>query len=103
LILGSSSGRDLPEDVGISYLFDHPWDVLWPMAIGGVILGTLAWFVSFFPMRSLVGKYQYERRKRLLAKAWRKRQKKPEARRLPAAEAAGKFETAELGPDEKAL
>jgi len=74
-ILGSSNGRRLPNDVGISYLFDHPMDVLWPMAIGGFLLGTLAWFVAFFPIRSLVMKYQFQRRKRLLVKARRKRVK----------------------------
>ena len=85
-LLGSANGRTLPNDVGIGYLFDHPWDVLWPMAIGGIILGTLAWFVAFFPIRSLIKKYQFQRRKRLLVKARRKRAKKHGARAAAPAE-----------------
>lgn len=74
-ILGSSGGRELPDNVGIGFMFDNPGEVLWPMAIGGLILGLVAWFCAFFPIRSLVTKYQFQRRRRLLRKARRKRAK----------------------------
>lgn len=74
-ILGSAGGVTLPDDIGMSYMFDHPLEVLWPMAIGGGIVGTLAWFSAFFLIRTIVTRYQFQRRRRLLRKARRKRAK----------------------------
>jgi len=74
-VLGTPASMRLPDSFAISTMFDHPWDVLWPMTVGGTLTGILAWFVAFFPIRAIVLKYQWRRRVRLLRKARRRRRK----------------------------
>lgn len=87
-ILGTSSSVSLPDSIAITYMFDHPWDVLWPMTVGGTLTGILAWVVAFFPIRAIVMKYQWRRRVRLLRKARRLRRKEQKKMaRVPASDA----------------
>jgi uncharacterized protein (DUF2062 family) len=72
-ILGQEQSGSLPENFSIQYIFDNPLNVLWPMAVGSVPSGTVAWLVAFFIMRDIVKRYRLRRRSRLRAKLRRKR------------------------------
>ncbi len=41
--------------------------ILLPMAVGGVILGSIAWIIAYFPIRRLIWVYQRRRAERLAA------------------------------------
>lgn len=57
------------EMLSLSNLIDHPaatvGPLLVPMALGGVPLAMLAWFISYRPLRSAIERYQHGRRYRL--------------------------------------
>ena len=74
-ILGVGSGDSLPVDLTLAYIFDHPWDVLWPMTVSGVPTAILAWLAFFWPARKMVAEYQKARRWRIRRKVIRRRQK----------------------------
>ena len=74
-IIGAKSGQELPGDLTLSYIFDHPWDVLWPMTIGGIPTAVLAWVAFFLPARKMVAEYQRARRWRIRKKVIRRRQR----------------------------
>ena len=63
----------LPDNFSMQYIFDNPLNVLWPMAVGGLLSGTIAWLATFFIMRYIVKRYRLRRRSRLRAKLRRKR------------------------------
>jgi uncharacterized protein (DUF2062 family) len=59
-ILGS--GKDFGGDaITLSYLWNHPLDVLLPMMVGSVPTGILIWLVFFWPIRRMVRGYQSHR------------------------------------------
>lgn len=68
-ILGGEPNPDLPDRMGLSYIFDRPWDVLWPMTVGGIPTALAAWFAFFWPVRGAVAEYQWARRRRMRRKA----------------------------------
>ena len=72
-VLGHEQFGALPDEFSIQYIFDNPLDVLWPMVMGGLPTGLLAWLIAFFVMRDIVRRYRLRRRKRLRAKLRRKR------------------------------
>lgn len=49
------------------YFFQTAWPILGPMLVGGILTGTLAWFVFYFLVKSLVDGYRLAREKRRLA------------------------------------
>lgn len=63
------SGNELPTDLSFTFIFDHPGQVLLPMAIGGFPSGIVAWFVCYWPLKRMVESYQllraHRRRRRL--------------------------------------
>ena len=77
-MLGESMTSDLPSGLTFSYIFDRPFAVLLPMAIGALPTAVVAWFGVYIPARSLVAQYQKARRKRLRKKV-RKRMDKAHA------------------------
>jgi len=84
------SAKDLPEDMAIQHIVDHPFEVLLPMVVGGIPTAIVAWFVFFWPLQRAVAEYQKARKRRL-----RKRLRR-------ALDAATKYEvtaTAEAGQD----
>lgn len=72
-LLGQEQVGSLPDSFSMQYIFDNPLNVLWPMAIGSLPSGTVAWLVAFFIMRDIVKRYRLRRRSRLRAKLRRKR------------------------------
>lgn len=72
-LLGGQAISTLPHALSWSYIFDHPLDVLWPMAVGGVPTAVVAWFAFFWPVRGAVAEYRLVRRRRMRKKARAKR------------------------------
>jgi uncharacterized protein (DUF2062 family) len=63
-ILGQGDGAALPADLSLTWIFDHPWEVLYPMVIGGLPTAIVAWFIFFWPCYKAVQRYQASRRAR---------------------------------------
>ena len=49
----------------MAYIFDNPNAVLLPMALGGIPMAIVAWFVSFWIVRRAISRYQVMRRARI--------------------------------------
>ena len=84
---GQPAATHILKLMSLTYIFDHPMEVLWPMTLGGIPTAIVAWFAFFLPIRGAVAEYQYLRRKRIRRKIRRERD---EATALGAAE--GKME-----------
>ena len=63
----------LPEGMTTSYLGENLLNVFWPMVVGGVPTAFLSWFLVFFPIRAMVRRYQFRRRRSMLRRLRRKR------------------------------
>ena len=60
-LLGGEVVSELPAVLSLTYIFERPLDVLWPMTVGGVPTSVAAWFAFFWPVRGAVAEYQYAR------------------------------------------
>ena len=76
-ILGYERGQELPADMTIGTIFEEPGTVLLPMLVGGLPVAVIVWVLFFFPIRRVVGNYQYHRQ----AKRLRRRRTLDEERR----------------------
>jgi len=65
IILGSSRATNIPERISLHYIFDHPWAVLLPMTIGGLLVSGVVWTIVYFSSSYFVEKYQRIRAERL--------------------------------------
>ena len=65
-ILGYERGQELPEELTIGSIFEHPETVLLPMLVGGLPTGVVVWIIIFLPIRRVVGNYQHHRQARRL-------------------------------------
>ncbi len=81
-MIGGDDLTTLPQTLSFGYIFENPFKVLLPMAVGGIPTAILAWFVFFWPIQRTVDQYQRARRRRI-----RRRIKR-------AQQAVGKFDTA---------
>ncbi len=61
-MLGGEVVSELPAVLSLTYIFERPLDVLWPMTVGGVPTSVAAWFAFFWPVRGAVAEYQHARR-----------------------------------------
>ena len=64
-ILGSSRATNIPERISLHYIFDHPWAVLLPMTVGGLLVAAAVWIVVYFSTSYFVERYQRIRAERL--------------------------------------
>lgn len=62
-LLGGEVVSELPAVLSLTYIFERPLDVLWPMTVGGVPTSVAAWFAFFWPVRGAVAEYQHARRR----------------------------------------
>jgi uncharacterized protein len=69
-ILGRA-GHTLPPHLSLTYVRDHPLQIMWPMTLGSIPVGILVWFVAFFAARYAVGAYQHARVRRRRARGAR--------------------------------
>lgn len=60
---GKPAIADLPDSLSLHYIFAHPWEVFWPMVLGGIPSAAAAWFVAFWPCYKAVQRYQRRRRR----------------------------------------
>ncbi len=60
-LLGGEVVSELPVVLSLTYIFERPLDVLWPMTVGGVPTSVAAWFAFFWPVRGAVAEYQHAR------------------------------------------
>ncbi|MEO1199969.1 MAG: DUF2062 domain-containing protein [Pseudomonadota bacterium] len=71
LILGGGNGAvDLESELSGGFfaaLRDGLVPILLPMAVGGVLLGSIAWVTAYFPIRRIVAAYQTRRAARRAA------------------------------------
>ncbi|MFQ6017611.1 MAG: DUF2062 domain-containing protein [Kiloniellaceae bacterium] len=68
-LLGEEAISALPNDLSLHYIFERPWDVFWPMTVGGIPTAIAAWFAFFWPVRRIVAAYQRARERRMRRKA----------------------------------
>lgn len=61
-ILGYEPGRELPQEFTMGYIFHEPATVLLPMAVGGLPISLVVWFLCFIPLRRIIANYQSRRR-----------------------------------------
>ena len=62
-LLGGEVVSELPAVLSLTYIFERPLDVLWPMTVGGVLSSVAVWFAFFWPVRGVVAEYQHARRR----------------------------------------
>jgi len=60
-LLGGEVVSELPAVLSLTYIFERPLDVLWPMTVGGVPTSVAAWFAVFWPVRGAAAEYQHAR------------------------------------------
>ena len=65
IVTGSSKVADMPENLSLHYIFDHPLAVLLPMTVGGFLVAIVVWVSVFFASRYFVERYQRLRSERL--------------------------------------
>ena len=63
-MLGWDVGHALPDELTLSYIFEHPGAILLPMTVGAVPAVMVVWCAFFWPVRQLVADYQRLRRRR---------------------------------------
>ena len=64
-LIGLSPRIAIPEELTMVYIFDSPSMVLLPMAIGGTLLGAVAWVGTFWSVRRMVDRYRRIRQARI--------------------------------------
>lgn len=72
IVLGMSAQDGLPGNLSMSYIFDHPGQILLPLTVGGAIMGFVAWILAYYVARDLIVYYRIRRRKALMKKRNRK-------------------------------
>ena len=80
-LLGGEVVSELPAVLSLTYIFERPLEVLWPMTVGGIPTSVAAWFAFFWPVRGAVAEYQHVRHLRIRRKV-RARLAKRDAIRL---------------------
>ncbi len=60
---GKPAVADLPNSLGLHYIFAHPWEVFWPMVLGGLPSAMVVWVIAFWPCYKAVQRYQRRRRR----------------------------------------
>lgn len=48
-----------------NFSLEAVWPLVWPMIVGGVILGALVWVLMYFPIRAMIASYQNKRAARI--------------------------------------
>lgn len=70
MVSGHSHGGEVAvRHLTLTMILDHPGQVFLPMVIGGTLLGIVAWFLFFFPVRAAVSAYHARRVLRRTKKA----------------------------------
>jgi uncharacterized protein (DUF2062 family) len=91
-LMGAEAASDFHETLSLSYIFERPLEVLWPMTLGALPTTVVVWIGIFWPVRGAVAEYQHVRRRRLRRKVrarTARREAKKRDERIRAAAGAG--------------
>jgi uncharacterized protein (DUF2062 family) len=64
-MMGIEGEVTFPEVWTLEFVIEHFLDVFLPMLVASVPIGAVVWFIFYLPLRSLVARYQFDRRRRL--------------------------------------
>ncbi len=67
-LMGAEAASDLPAALSLSYIFERPMDVLWPMTLGALPTALVVWMGTFWTARGAVAEYQHVRHRRRRSK-----------------------------------
>ncbi len=67
-LIGAEAASDLPATLSLSYIFERPLDVLWPMTLGALPTALVVWMGTFWTARGAVAEYQHVRHRRRRSK-----------------------------------
>ncbi len=67
-LIGAEAASDLPVTLSLSYIFERPLDVLWPMTLGALPTALVVWMGTFWTARGAVAEYQHVRHRRRRSK-----------------------------------
>jgi uncharacterized protein (DUF2062 family) len=79
-LMGMADVGAVPPDLTMPYIFEHPWQVLLPMIVGGIPTALVAWIGFYWPVKRTVAAYQHARR-RARVRAYRRRKIRDERAR----------------------
>jgi hypothetical protein len=100
-ILGYPEGTVLPDELTFTFIFDHTWDVFYPMLVGGAPTALAAWLIFFWPCYKAVARYQAHRAaRRERARARRGARQQAKAARAEAKETAAAAKRSAAGSAE---
>jgi len=68
-LLGASATAHLPDELTLAFVFDRPFQVLYPMMVGAVPTALTAWIAVFTPCYLAVSRYRAHRRRKLERRA----------------------------------
>ena len=74
-LLGQENSAALPADLSLSYIFERPLEIFWPMTVGALPTAMVAWLVSYLIMHRIVAGYQTARRRQRIRRQLRRRAK----------------------------
>ncbi len=92
-LMGAEASSDFHETLSLSYIFERPLEVLWPMTLGALPTTVAVWIGIFWPARGAVAEYQHARRRRMRRKVRARTARREALRRTERIRAA-----AEAGP-----
>lgn len=72
-LLGRPAASLLPRDMSLTWIFENPGEVLYPMVVGSMPISIAAWFIFFWPCYKAVQRYQAARQGRRQRAAARRR------------------------------
>jgi uncharacterized protein (DUF2062 family) len=61
VLLGYPAEAALPDELTLGYIFDHTWEVFYPMLVGGIPSALAVWLIFFWPCYKAVARYQAHR------------------------------------------
>ena len=60
-ILGLAGEGAPPAAISMETIFQHPTDLLLPMAVGGILTAIVVWIAFFWPLSRMIASYQHFR------------------------------------------
>jgi uncharacterized protein (DUF2062 family) len=70
-LLGASATAHLPDQLTLTFVFDRPLDVLYPMLVGAVPSALVVWIAAFTPCYLAVARYREHRRRKRMTRTRR--------------------------------
>lgn len=64
-MMGEFGQHQLPVELTLDFLLEHPWRILLPMAVGAVPTGAIVWGVAYGLVHLMIVSYRKARRARL--------------------------------------